>query len=249
MCLTPDRLFGQARSSDGPDGSDDVVLPVQLLIMAKAPVAGSVKTRLCPPLDCEEAALVARAALIDTLDAALAARLERVILVLDGEPGDWLRHEVDVQPQSAGDLAVRLEAAVRAVWSGTSLPVLVIGMDTPQITGTQLREAAVCLLSTGTDAVLGPAADGGFWAIGIRAPIHGVFADVAMSVPDTGRRQQSRLNDLGLRTRTLGVLRDVDEFSDAVEVARIAPASLFARTFAALHLGEGIEVRSAGPSR
>ncbi|MHB8498234.1 MAG: DUF2064 domain-containing protein, partial [Acidimicrobiales bacterium] len=114
-------------------------IPVQLLIMAKAPVACCVKTRLSPPLDLEEAALIAEAALVETLDAAVDADLERVVLVLDGVPGGWLDHDVVVLPQRQGDLPTRLEAAVMDAWADEHLPVLLIGMDTPQVTPAQLR--------------------------------------------------------------------------------------------------------------
>lgn len=248
MCLTPDRAPQRVKRRSTERSRERATLPVQLLIMAKAPVAGSAKTRLCPPLDPVEAALVARAALVDTLDAAVAAGMERVVLVLEGEPGDWLSHGIDVQPQCAGDLSVRLETAVGEAWSGSCLPVLVIGMDTPQVTAMQLRDAAACLLSTETDAVLGPAADGGFWMIGLRTPVEGVFAGVPMSVPDTGHEQRARLDALGLRTRTLGVLRDVDEYADAVEVARLVPDSHFAQALSTLRPGGWIEERPAGAS-
>ena len=90
------------------------------------------------------------------------------------------------------------------------------------------------LCSPGVDAVIGPALDGGFWAIGIQSPFEDLFAGVPMSTPETRARQCARMSHLGLRYRTLESMRDVDEFSDVAEVARLAPGSHFARTAAAV---------------
>ncbi|HEY2637380.1 MAG TPA: glycosyltransferase, partial [Solirubrobacteraceae bacterium] len=84
--------------------------------MAKAPVAGLVKTRLCPPLSPEEAAAVAEAALADTLAAVGACRADRKIIALDGRPGPWLPEGFDVVPQTGRGLALRLANA----WAATS---------------------------------------------------------------------------------------------------------------------------------
>ena len=81
-------------------------------MIAKEPVAGRVKTRLCPPCTPEQAARLARAALEDTLAACdRAAGGARRVLVLDGRPGAWLPPGWDVLPQRGGDLAERLAAA------------------------------------------------------------------------------------------------------------------------------------------
>jgi glycosyltransferase A (GT-A) superfamily protein (DUF2064 family) len=101
-------------------------------------------------------------------------------------------------------------------------------MDTPQVTGTLLDSAIATLDERGTEAVLGLAVDGGWWAIGLRAPRRAVFAGIRMSRADTGSQQARRLARLGLRVRELPVLRDVDTFADALAVAADAPGSLFA---------------------
>ena len=79
------------------------------------------------------------------------------------------------------------------------------------------------------DAVLGPALDGGYWAIGLKEPDMRVFDGVPMSTPHTGSAQLVRLRALGLRTAALPALRDVDTIEDARRVAREAPATRFAR--------------------
>ena len=195
-----------------------------IIVMAKAPVPGRVKTRLCPPCTPDEAAALAEAALVDTLAAALASSTDRVVLALDGRPGAWLPVGVDVVGQRGGGFGQRLAAA----WSDIGGPALQIGMDTPQVTPALLDLATAVLEEPDTDAVLGPAEDGGWWSIGLRRADPAVFVGVPMSRPDTGARQMARLRDLGLRTATLPSLRDVDTIADAHEVAELAPDTRFA---------------------
>jgi hypothetical protein len=195
-----------------------------IIVMAKAPVPGRVKTRLCPPLTTEEAALVAEAALVDTLAAALASSAARVVLALDGEPGPWLPAGVDVISQRGSGFDERLTAA----WSDVGGPALQIGMDTPQVTPALLDMASAVLEQPDTDAVLGLAEDGGWWCVGLRRADRAVFRGISMSRSDTGARQLARLGELGLRTATLPRLRDVDTIADAHAVAALAPGTRFA---------------------
>ena len=195
-----------------------------IIVMAKAPLPGRVKTRLCPPCTAEEAAVVAEAALVDTLAAALASSSDRVVLALDGRPGPWLPAGVDVVSQRGSGFAERLAAA----WGEIGGPALQIGMDTPQVTPALLDMARAVLEEPGTDAVLGPAEDGGWWSIGLRRADPAVFIGVPMSQPDTGARQMARLRELGLRTAILPALRDVDTIADAHLVAELAPDTRFA---------------------
>ena len=197
-----------------------------LVVMAKAPVAGRSKTRLCPPLDRAQAAALAEAALADTLQAVAWTPAPRHVLVLDGAPGSWLPDGFELIPQRGEDLSERLRNAMRDV--GGSL--LVVGMDTPQLTRALLADALERLHEPGADAVLGPTADGGYWAIGLSHADPAVFDGVAMSTDRTGAAQRARLDALGLRTATLETLRDVDTFEDATAVAMLAPWTRFAAT-------------------
>ncbi|MFC4607168.1 DUF2064 domain-containing protein [Streptomyces maoxianensis] len=198
-----------------------------LLVIAKAPVPGRVKTRLCPAYSPEEAARLAEAALRDTLDIVLATPVRRRVLVLDGVPGDWLPDGFEVVPQCAGGLDARLAHAF-GLCEG---PTLLVGMDTPQITAEHLRAGLV--LGDG-EASFGPAADGGFWALGMAEPDPTRLRGVPMSVPQTGAVQRQRLVRAGLTVRELPVLRDVDTAADARLVAAEAPGTRFAAAVAAL---------------
>lgn len=212
----------------------------QILVLAKAPTAGRAKTRLCPPCTPEEAAAVAEAALRDTLDAVRRTSVARRVLVLEGEPGQWVPDEFHLIEQRGEGLDDRLTAA----FEDAGAPALLIGMDTPQVTAALLEEALGGLGRPGVDAVLGPARDGGWWAIGLRRAVPGVFRGVPMSTPLTGAAQARRLERLGLRWAALPVLRDVDHFEDAVAVANLAPGSRFAR--AVRHVEGSTLVASAG---
>ncbi|MBK9179739.1 MAG: TIGR04282 family arsenosugar biosynthesis glycosyltransferase [Acidimicrobiales bacterium] len=201
-----------------------------LAVLAKQPSPGRVKTRLCPPCTPEEAAALARAALLDTLDAAAATPAGRHVVVLDGDADGWLPAGFDVVPQRSGGLGERLAGAVADVGA----PLVVIAMDTPQVTPTLLGHALAALSRPGVDAVLGPAHDGGYWAIGLRRAVPGVFDGVPMSRPDTGTAQRRRLEQLGLGVAELPTLHDVDDVHDLRAVAAAAPGTRFARMAAAL---------------
>ncbi|MFJ6698092.1 DUF2064 domain-containing protein [Streptomyces sp. NPDC091272] len=202
--------------------------PTTLLVVAKEPLPGRVKTRLTPPYSPHEAARLAEASLADTLRAVRDTPADRRVLVLDGAPGPWLPTGFEVRAQCGGGLDARLAAAFAGCAAG---PALLIGMDTPQVTP-QLLCRGVDF--TDTDAWFGPAADGGFWALGLAVPDPELLRGVPMSTAHTGAVQRGRLEAAGLRVRDLPVLRDVDTAADAHAVATEIPGSRFGRLHAAL---------------
>jgi rSAM/selenodomain-associated transferase 1 len=216
---------------------------VQLLLFAKAPVAGRVKTRLSPPATAAQAAAIAAAALADTIDVLAETPATRRTIVLCGRyrpPADW--HTV---AQRGTGLADRLVHA----YADTALPgtaTLLVGMDTPQLTAALLHDA-VQALRDGADAVLGPAHDGGWWTLGLPQPAHAcVLREVPMSTPRTGEHTLVALRRYGLRVALLPTLRDVDDVDDAYAVAAQCPDGRFAeavRTNLPRRLGEA----AAGP--
>lgn len=206
------------------------MMAMHVLVMAKAPVPGKVKTRLCPPFTPPEAAALAEAALADTLDAVAACDVGRRILALDGEPGPWLPAGFEVVPQSPGGFDERLASA----WTAAGGPGVQIGMDTPQVTAGLLEEALGAL--DGAPAALGHATDGGWWAIGLRRPDPAVFRGLPMSTDQTGAAQHARLRALGLDVAPLPSMVDLDTVDDLVEVVAAGPGT---RT-AALARGLGL---------
>ncbi|MFI6897127.1 DUF2064 domain-containing protein [Streptomyces sp. NPDC050256] len=201
-----------------------------LLVIAKEPLPGRVKTRLTPPFSPTEAARLAEAALADTLRTVRALPAARRVVVLDGRPGPWLPPGIEVVEQGPGGLDERLAAAFAACTG----PTLLIGMDTPQITAADLAPALSPTAWDGCDAWFGPAEDGGFWALGLAEPDPGLLRGVPMSVPETGAVQRRRLVDAGLSVRDLPLLRDVDTAADAAHVAALAPDGRFATELARL---------------
>ncbi|MFF2964470.1 DUF2064 domain-containing protein [Streptomyces sp. NPDC057963] len=204
--------------------------PAILLVIAKEPAPGRVKTRLTPPYTPQEAAALAEAALADTLHAVLQAPARRRVLVLDGAPGPWLPPGIDVVPQGSGGLDERIAAAFGHCDCG---PALLVGMDTPQLTA----DLFAAVGRDGHDAWFGPATDGGFWALGFADPARAaaLARGVPMSTDRSGAIQRCRLVEAGLSVSDLPVLRDVDTAADAVAVAACcAPGSRFAATMNSL---------------
>jgi rSAM/selenodomain-associated transferase 1 len=195
-----------------------------VVVLAKSPRPGRVKTRLCPPCDPDQAARLAEAALDDTLRCVRALPIARRVLALDGLVGEWLPDGFRVVAQRGGDLGARLARSL----DGVTGPTLVIGMDTPQLRPADLRAAFRILSGREVDAVLGHAVDGGWWSLGLKHADGRVFAGVETSTPHTGRDQLARLRAMGLSTRMLPRMRDVDTMADAHVVARLAPRSRFA---------------------
>lgn len=212
--------------------------PVATIVLAKAPVPGRVKTRLCPPATAEQAAGLAAAALLDTLDAVRATPGARTVVAFTGDRSEAVHageisaalDRVDVVEQRGSSLGERIAAAhTDAALRHPGLPTLQIAMDTPQVSAELLGECARTLLAPGTDAVLGMATDGGWWILGLRDPRRAaVLADVAMSCEDTGARTLAALRADGLRVATVAELTDVDTAAEAVEVAALVPGSRFA---------------------
>ncbi len=219
--------------------------PTALLVIAKEPVPGRVKTRLTPPFSPDEAAELAEAALADTLRAVAELPARRRTVVLDGRPGSWLPPGFDVVPQCAGGLDERLAAAFAA----SEGPTLLIGMDTPQVTRALLAPALGPDAWRDCGAWFGPAEDGGFWALGLAAPDPALLRGVPMSAPETGAVQRERLTRAGLTVRDLPPLRDVDTATDATHVAATAPHGAFAATYTRLvgdRMGRGTQ--APGPA-
>ncbi|MDQ4116456.1 MAG: DUF2064 domain-containing protein [Actinomycetota bacterium] len=201
--------------------------PAVVIVLAKAPVPGRVKTRLCPPATPEQSARVAAAALLDTLDAARAVPGARTVVALTGDLSGAVDEPelraalagCDVVEQRGDGLGARIAAAhadTAALHPGA--PTVQIGMDTPQVTA-ELLTGCLHLLTT-SDSVLGHATDGGWWVLGLTDP-HGagVLAGVPMSRTDTGDRTRDALCTSGLRVATVPELTDVDTADDAVTVA------------------------------
>ncbi|PKH40743.1 hypothetical protein SAMN05192575_105157 [Nocardioides alpinus] len=207
---------------------------MKVLIVAKAPVPGRVKTRLGARIGHDAAASLAAAALLDTLEACRAAGAEGH-LSLAGDLRDAVDNEAisaalegwTVSPQRGDTFAERLVAAHRDAGTG---PVVQVGMDTPHVTAAALTAAAEGL--DDHDAVLGPATDGGWWALARRDPeVVRHVAQVEMSTSSTYVDTRAALELAGCRVGHVPAMTDVDTVADADLVAAGWPHTRFARAW------------------
>ena len=212
------------------------MIPVALLVVAKAPVSGLAKTRLATTIGDAAAADVAAAALLDTLDAAADAPVAARIVALTGDLAVASRRvelearlaDFTVIDQRGEGFADRLaNAHADASNAAGGLPILQIGMDTPQVTPGLLGDCALTL--SGVDAVLGMACDGGWWVLGVTRPAMAeCLRTVPMSQPNTGAVTLRALADTGMDVRLVAELADVDTFDDIAVVSQAClPGSRF----------------------
>ncbi|SOX52104.1 DUF2064 domain-containing protein [Mycobacterium ahvazicum] len=211
------------------------MIPVTLLVVAKAPEPGLAKTRLAASVGDRVAAEIAAAALLDTLDAVAAAAVSSRVVALTGDldaaaGAAQIRQRLEsftVIEQRGDDFADRLANAHADAANGC--PVLQIGMDTPQVTAELLTDCARRLLNA--PAVLGPADDGGWWLLGVQNPAMAeCLRVVPMSQPDTGELTRKALKDNDIDVIMLKQLSDFDVVADVAAVREACgPASRFAR--------------------
>ncbi|MEP6982535.1 MAG: TIGR04282 family arsenosugar biosynthesis glycosyltransferase [Sphingomicrobium sp.] len=192
------------------------MLTPRVVIMAKAPVAGAVKTRLIPALGAEGAALLARQMLAATVATAKRAGLGVPELCVSPNSGDetWkglLPDGVVVTDQVAGNLGERMAAAAKRVIGGGN-PVLLIGTDCPELTVSRIRDMAKRLADH--DAVIHPAADGGYVLLGLRRFDPSLFAGIVWSGADVAEVTSSRILALDWSLYAGKMLRDIDEPGD-----------------------------------
>jgi rSAM/selenodomain-associated transferase 1 len=183
----------------------------RIVIFAKAPVPGRVKTRLIPALGPEGAARLAAKMLAATVEEALATGLA---VELCGEPDAAQWHEprpgLALTGQGAGELGERLaRAAERGLGEDA---VLLIGSDCPELDRARLRAAADALGDH--DAVIHPARDGGYSLLGLRRFDRSIFEGIDWSTPAVAAQTLARIEALGWSLHLGETLRDVDEPAD-----------------------------------
>jgi len=211
--------------------------PLTILVVAKAPVPGLVKTRLGAIVGDDLAADLAAAALLDTLaachDAGAAGHLSLAGDLAGAVRGAEIATALDgwaITPQRGDGFAERLVNAHLDAGPGL---VVQVGMDTPQVTGAALREVAAAI--DGHDAVLAPATDGGWWALARRDPdVVRHLAEVEMSTDTVCVETRAALERAGARVAHAAAMTDVDTVEDADLVAGLAPHSRFAEAWRAL---------------
>lgn len=191
----------------------------RLLVFAKAPVAGRVKTRLSPPLPPDAAALLYEACLRDVV--ALCAR-ERARLEVwyddHGSARDYFAHEftVAIHAQSSGDLGHRMSDAFERSFNDGAQRVIIVGSDVPTLPESVLNAAVDGLREA--EMVIGPTLDGGYYLVGLTAAVwpraRSLFSDLEWSTPTVFRGTVERAAQARLDLRVLPGWYDVDTIND-----------------------------------
>jgi rSAM/selenodomain-associated transferase 1 len=233
-----------------------------LIIFAKAPIPGQVKTRLCPPLTPDEAASLHGSFVLDALersrDALAAARLNVDRFLACSPSHDHVffkilaeRHGVRLLDQVGEDLGARMDQAFQTVFAQGYTRVVLTGSDLPSLPGSFFTRALSLLADH--DLVLGPSLDGGYYLIGLTQPTPLLFSGIPWSTDQVLTLTRNKADSLGYKTTLLPAWRDVDTIEDVLALIdevglghgasgeRRAPrtASLSKRTEGALRLIAG----------
>ncbi|MBN8246784.1 MAG: TIGR04282 family arsenosugar biosynthesis glycosyltransferase [Verrucomicrobia bacterium] len=186
-----------------------------VVVLLRAPRRGQVKRRLAAELG-EDAALDAyRRLLAGTLKTLAPVARVQLCVTPDAAAGELesLRQPGwTLVPQGSGDLGSRLHRMLVHAFARDPDPWLAIGTDCPELTEADLHDGWQALATS--DVVLGPAADGGYWMIGMHTPQPGLFEEISWGGPGVFQETTERAAALGLRVHTLRILRDVDRADD-----------------------------------
>jgi len=197
----------------------------RIVVFAKAPAPGKVKTRLVPALGEEGAAQLARRMLEDTWREAAAVHVADAELCVDPEPGSeaWSAQlpqgAVTVTTQGEGDLGERLSRAAERVLGGGQR-VLLIGTDYPGLTTRRLVDA--CLELESHETVIHPTFDGGYALLGLNRFDPSIFSGIEWSTSSVARETMGRIKALGWSCHLGATLQDIDEPEDLEALNRRA---------------------------
>ncbi|MBX6366086.1 MAG: TIGR04282 family arsenosugar biosynthesis glycosyltransferase [Gemmatimonadetes bacterium] len=211
----------------------------RLLVFARRPAAGRVKTRLTPPLAPDDAAQLYEAGLRDVVASAARERARIEIWYDAGAQADaYFATEFPLLvrvPQAAGSLGERMEDALARSFADGAERVVIVGSDAPTLPLSSIAAAFDDLHEV--DAVLGPAADGGYYLVGVRAAgwprAAALFRDIPWSTDEVLRRSAERPEAVGLTIRLLPGWYDLDRAEDLARARADAdPESHVGRWFA-----------------
>jgi rSAM/selenodomain-associated transferase 1 len=206
-----------------------------LIIFAKKPVPGSVKTRLSPPLTVEEAAELYSCMLKDTLE--MAAGLDGItpVIYFQDDPGaaeyfSALAPEIESLPQVGADLGERMKSAFSGRFERGFRKVAIIGSDSPDLPAEYVVGAFKLLADEGGDLVLGPAEDGGYYLMGLKMIRDGLFTGIPWSSGEVFAATVKRAKEVCLGISFLGKWHDIDSAVDLERRELLDPNSPAART-------------------
>jgi rSAM/selenodomain-associated transferase 1 len=208
-------------------------------IFAKEPVAGRVKTRLCPPLSAAEAAALYRSCLEETVATMGGAGFD-LVLFFDGDAAYFRRAFPGFRllPQREGDLGERMEHALRSLLAGGCGVAALIGSDTPDLPVALVEEAFVALRQA--DVVVAPARDGGYVLVGERRHVPELFQDIPWSTAGVMAATRQRAAELDVDIREVDGWEDVDDIASLQRLFERSPGSAAARHAAGLLARHGL---------
>jgi len=194
-----------------------------LVIFAKAPIPGQVKTRLCPPLTPDEAATLHGSFVLDALERTKVAvakfklPIDRYLACAPSATHVFFkimeeRQGVKLIDQVGDDLGARMNQTFQALFAQRYQQVVLIGTDVPTLPLNHFTQALTALENH--DLVLGPAFDGGYYLIGLKRPIPELFADISWSTDQVLRLTQEKASTIGLKASLIQPWRDVDTLPD-----------------------------------
>jgi rSAM/selenodomain-associated transferase 1 len=198
-----------------------------LVIFAKAPIPGEVKTRLCPPLTPDEAAGLHGSFVLDMLERSAAAKqsgiktdrmgFDRFLACAPSSAHVFFkimeeRHGVRLIDQTGDDLGRRMDHAFQMMFGMGYAQVLLVGTDLPTLAESTFPEAFRLLQDH--DLVLGPATDGGYYMIGLTRHVPSLFTDIPWSTDRVLAETRRKAEQLGLKTALLPSERDIDTVED-----------------------------------
>jgi len=206
------------------------VKPVAVAIMAKAPRAGEVKTRLCPPLSLADAAQLYRCFLLDKIDQVRALRTAgRALAYTPAEARAFFEGVAPgfvLVPQRGADLGDRLVNSLGELLDSGHRGALAIDSDTPTLPLGFLEQALDLVTAPDIDVVLGPTEDGGYYLIGFRTLHPELFEAMAWSTSEVLPETIRRANAKGLRLACLPPWYDIDTPNDLARLrAELATSS------------------------
>lgn len=194
-----------------------------LIIFAKAPIPGQVKTRLCPPLTPDEAATLHGSFVLDTLERTKAAvgklkvPMDRYLACAPSSTHVFFkimeeRQGVKLVDQVGGDLGTRMHETVKTMFARGYRQTVIIGTDVPTLPLDHFKQALTSLEHH--DLVLGPALDGGYYLMGIKKAVPELFSDIPWSTDQVLKLTQEKAIRLGLKAALIQPWHDVDTLAD-----------------------------------
>ena len=205
------------------------MMEAALVVFAKAPVPGQVKTRLCPPLTPDEAATLQGSLVLDMVERSkqVERKLDRWLACAPSRTHTFFRimeerHGIRCLDQIGDNVGTRMAQTFEALFARGYRQVVMAGTDIPTLQASAFTEALARLADH--DLVLGPAEDGGYYLIAMTRLQPSLFEDIPWSTNQVRALTLKKAESLGLRTAVLSVCRDLDTIEDLVALASLVPA-------------------------